>query len=387
MPKKISPHVYRLGFLSFFNDLTSDFIVPFLPVYLSTLGLGAQFLGMMEGLANAVMHLTTLVSGTLADRWGKYKTLTWMGYALCAISRPFMAIPFAPVILFVRLVDRFGKGLRTAPRNAMITHLTSKEHWGHAFGIHRTMDHAGALLGAMLGAWILWKYSISWPWLFILASIPSILSAMWIPKKLPEIHIPTPKKPVPLSWKSLSPKIKPYLGLIFFVACSTPSDLFLLAKMKELGMTNPFMPVAWAHLTFFTLISAYLGGRLSDHISRRKILAIGWLIFAGVFLGLAFCHKMWMGWILLALYGLQSGLVEPAERTYAASLVAEHERGNALGWYSFAYGMGLLPASLIFGQIWSRSSSKTAFLIYAAMTLVSVFCVGWLPDSRKKITL
>ncbi len=384
MSRRLNPHIYRLGLLSFFNDLTSEMIIPLLPAYLTLLGAGPFFLGLMEGSANSLIYVTTLFAGAYAEKYGKNKQLTWVGYALCALIRPFLGIPLLTSVFLVRCIDRIGKGIRTAPRDGLITALAPQKDWGRAFGIQRALDHSGSLLGAAIASYYLSKYTVHYPTFFLIASIPAILSILWLPRKIPEVITPQIKGPTKLSWKKLPKNLKPYVLLILFVALTTPSQLFLLTRMQELGAPTYLLPLAWFQITFFSLISAYVGGHLADHFSRRWILAGGWLLFAFVFFGFAVTHDLIVGWILLALYGIQAGIVEPAEKAYPASIADEEGRTSALGWYAFAYGLGLLPASFFFGIIWERWDSKMAFMIYAGLTLISVLIAPLLPDSRKK---
>ncbi len=383
--RPLNRNIYRLGFLSLFNDFTADMITPLLPVYLATMGVGPQFLGIMEGVANFFSYLTRLASGIYVDRYGNNKKLTWFGYGLCAVIRLLLAIPFYPLVFFVRITDRIGKGIRTTPRDGLIMALAEKKDWGRAFGVQRSMDHLGALLGAACATFLLSYFSISLSWLFLLAAIPSLLASLWIPRKIPEV--PTPKSRLHgfhFSWKALPPSLKAYVGIIFFAAFTSPSELFLLMKMHDLGLKEYLMPLAWLLLTLFSLVSAYLGGLLSDRWSRRGTIGIGWVLYAIVFLVFAFNQNLILSWIFLGLFGFQAGLVEASERSYPASLASENARATALGWYYLAYGLGMLPASLIFGFLWKYWSAQNAFLLYAGLTFLSVFFVGFLPSSRGK---
>ncbi|MFO1519847.1 MAG: MFS transporter [bacterium] len=380
--RPLNKNVYRLGLLSLFNDFTADMITPLLPVFLMTLGFGSVALGAMEGTANCFSYLTMLLAGSYVDRHGKNKKVTLLGYSICAFARPFIAIPFFPITFLVRVVDRIGKGIRTAPRDTLMTSLTEKKDWGRGFGVQRAMDHSGSLIGSALAAWLISRYSLHLPTLFLIASVPAILSILFVPRKIPEIANKPRLPSASLSWRNLPRSLKPYIFIIFFAAFTSPSELFLLLKMKELGMPEYFMPIAWFSLTFFSLIAAYLGGHLADRWSRRYTIALGWLIFAIVYVGFAYNAQIVVSWVLLALYGIQAGLVEAAERTYPIHLADEKIRATALGWYYFAYGVGLLPASFLFGILWEKWSPQNAFLLYAGLTLISVFLVRLLPSSR-----
>ncbi len=382
MPPKLKKEIYKIGLLSLFNDFTADMITPLLPVYLASLGMGPAFLGIMEGLANFFSYLTMHLAGNYVDRHGKNKEMTLTGYSICAVVRVFMAIPWAPSVLAVRITDRIGKGIRTAPRDTLITSLTEKFQWGRAFGVQRAMDHTGSILGALTATYILLKVSISLSYLFLLASIPALFSIIFLAKKIPSVPF-TPKPSTTRSgWTQLNGSLKLYLGVIFFSALTSPSELFLLLKMKDLGMAEYLMPMAWIVMTSLSLLATYIGGRLADTWSRRSTIALGWFLFSLVYIGFAFNQSLTFAWILLATYGLQIGIVEASERTYPIHISDEGLRATALGWYYFAYGIGLLPASLIFGLLWKYWNSQNAFLLYAFFSLLASFIVRKLPDSR-----
>ncbi len=382
MPRPLNKNVYRLGLLSLFNDVTGDIITPLLPVYLATMGMGAAFLGIMEGLANFLSYLTMLFAGFFVDRHGKNKKVTILGYSLCSFIRPFMAIPFPLVTFCVRIIDRIGKGIRTAPRDSLLTTFTEKKDWGRAFGVQRSMDYMGTLIGASLATWALWQFKLNLSYLFILGSIPAILSVLIIPRKIPEVPKKVSAPSVRFSWKDLPPSLRPYVSVIFFVALTTPSELFLLLRMQTLGLPNFLMPAAWIFLNIFSLFATYLGGHLADRWSRRATMSLGRLLLALVFAGFAFNQSLIVSWIFLACYGIQAGLVEAAERTYPIHLTDHKIRGTALGWYYFAYGIGLLPASFIFGILWNKWNPQGAFLIYGILAFACVFLVRLLPTSR-----
>ncbi|HBF13752.1 MAG TPA: hypothetical protein DDW49_10295 [Deltaproteobacteria bacterium] len=381
--KRFHPNIYWLGLLSFFNDVTSDMITPFLPAYLKSLGYGAALLGLMEGLAQFVSYATMLASGWMADRTGENKKITIFGYSLSAVARLSISIPYVGVVLSGRVIDRLGKGIRTAPRDALMTASESPKNWARAFGLQRAMDHAGALLGASVASFVLYKFSISYSILFLAACFPSVLALFFIaprisniPKKIKEI------KPR-LSWKALNPSVKFYIVIIFISALSTPSELFLILKLQDLGMPVYQSAWAWLLMTATSLVAAYGGGNLGDKKSRRFTIGLGWMMFIVAYVCFAFNQNLMVGWGLMALYGLQAGIVEASERAYAATVAHEDARGTVMGWYYLAYGLGLFPASILFGWIWKVWGDTTAFLLNAAITFVALVLLFFLPSDRK----
>jgi len=382
MARRATRNVYLLGLLSLFNDFSADMITPLLPAFLATMGLGAGFLGIMEGTANALANLTVLFSGWLDDRLRRSKRLTVAGYSLCAFLRPCIAIPIPAVTLAVRFLDRIGKGIRTAPRDRLLTASLKKDHWGRAFGVQRAMDHTGSLLGPPIAALLLKWRGVSYSTLFLLASLPAILSILTIPFGIHEAREAPPAKKNSLSWSQLPAPLKRYLVIIFLASFSTPSELFLILKAKSLGLATYQQPLAYGLFTLCTLLAAYLGGVLADRWSQRRTIAVAWTMFALVFFALAFNQSLAWSWLLIAFFGLQSGLAEASERAYPANLSHPDMRATALGWYYFAFGLGMLPASALFGLLWTQFSSKTAFMTYGVMASLVIPLLALLPTHR-----
>lgn len=382
MFRGITRNVFLLGLLSLFNDFSADMITPLLPAYLAGIGLGAGFLGMMEGVANSLSHITALLSGWIDDRLHRSKRIAVSGYALCAFIRPLIAVPIPGVILLARFLDRIGKGVRTAPRDRLLTESLEKNHWGKAFGIQRALDHTGALLGPPIAALLLKYFGISYSRLFLIAALPAAISILIIPSGIRESKRHMPEKRPRLTWKKLPSPLKRYIVIIFLVAFSTPSELFLILKLRSLGLPDYQQPLAWGLLTLCTLLAAFLGGVLADRWSHRRTIALGWVIFSAVFFAFALNGHLGWSWILIGIYGFQAGLVEASERAYPASVVPEEIRATAIGWYYFAYGLGLLPASALFGLLWTRFSPSVAFASYAVMTLLVIPLLTLLPTHR-----
>ncbi len=376
---RLPKNVYLLGFFSFFNDLTSDMIGPLLPVFLASMGYGAEFLGLMEGVANALSNITKLLAGWKADQLGRSKNITIFGYALCAFIRPLFAIAHPFFTFTARVVDRLGKGIRTAPRDHLLTAHLDRKYWGRAFGLQRTMDHAGSFLAPLLATLLLTIFSLKLSHLFLIASIPSILAVLFLSKRLTEAPAPLEKKFEKLSWKTLPRPLKYYVGVIFLAALSTPSELFLILKLQETGLHISYTPLVWLTFTAFAMLAAFAGGYLADRWKVTSTIALGWSLFALCYLGFAFSYSLMGCWILVAIFGFQNGLVEAGERSLPATIVSSHKRATALGWYYFAYGLGGLPASLLFGILWKMYGSQVSFIVYAFLTLLSVGLILKLP--------
>ncbi len=381
--KGLSKNVFLLGLLSFFNDVSGEMVSPLLPLYLTSLGLGAGFLGILEGVADFLSYLMMLLMGVYSDRYGKHVGLTLWGYRLCAWIRLLLAIPNPATVLSARWIDRLGKGIRTPPRDRLITASTESKVWGKAFGLQRALDHAGGIFGALIAVIFLAKLSeSSLPYLFLIGAVPAILSITFLSSQIKKLHFKVPLRTSTLPWKSFPKKIRPFVLVIFLSSLSNPSELFLMMRATDLGLEKYKIPLLWIFMALFKLISSFLGGVLADHWSRRKTIGLSWLLFSLAFIGFALNTQLIFVWPLVALYGFHSGLMEASQRAYPATLAREEERASALGWYYFAYGVGTLPASAIFGLIWKYWGSSTAFSIYAASMVLTVPWLFWLPSDR-----
>ncbi|EKD42803.1 MAG: major facilitator superfamily MFS_1 [uncultured bacterium] len=388
--KKLHKNVYLMGFLSLFNDLSSDMLTPLLPAWLNHLGYGVVFLGFLEGFANISSNLAKLASGFLSERFGTLKKWTFWGYFTSALARSFVALPLVPVIFLARFVDRLGKGFRTVPRDTLLTHCVDKSLWGRAFGVQRSMDHFGAMMASLLSTLILIFINPPFSLYFVAIALPGLVSCLVFAPKLEEKKRalePRLEKATLISWRKLDPPFRRYLIIIGLAALTTPSDLFMIQRIQELGLPLKFVPLVWLLMNFCTLVAAYWGGWLSDHWGRRKTIATGWILFSLVFIALSQTRSLFLTISLIGFFGFQSGLVEASERSYTASLALDHQRSSYLGWYYFAYGLGILPASLFFGWLWSFGGAGLAFISYALGGLIPIFLLLTIPSSQKPNSL
>jgi MFS family permease len=372
MSKRLPHSIILLGLLSFFNDMAGDMVKPLLPAFIASLGLGAGFLGLLEGIANSASYTVMLLSGSLADRLGKSRFFTILGYCMSSIARPILAIPWPGATLFSRFFDRVGKGLRTAPRDQLITSFSEQQNWGRSFGFQRAMDHAGGLVGTALATFLILKLNLSFSSLVLIFSLPVLILVLLLAPKisLPQKQFKPPE--LKLRWKGLPKALKVYTLIIFVSSLGTPSELFLILKMQEQGLSSAYSPLAWFVMASFTLIAAYVGGPLGDLWSRRNVIILGWLLFVITFLLIASNENLMFSWFLVALFGLQNGLVEAAERAYCSEVAPPRFRATAFGWYYFAYGAGALPASLLFGLLWKDFGSSFPFFLSAAISFLAL---------------
>jgi len=375
----LSRNVIALGVISLLTDVASDAAMPLLPAFILTLGGGAMALGWIEGVAEAVSSVLKLLVGRWSDRIGKSRPFVVGGYALSSIAKPLLAVAMMPWhVLGVRIADRVGKGLRTSPRDALIAASVRPAERGAAFGLHRAMDHAGAVIGPLGAAAFLAWVSDDLRLLFMLTAIPGVLVILAACFCVREVPLPA-KESKPEAPRDPSRDH----GLLRFLV---PLGLFTLAKASEVFLVlklmgdNPLggkfglatFPLMWVGLHVVKMVCAVPGGKLADRWGKRRMIGIGWLLFAGVYVGLGFVQDpLWVG-ALLGLYGIYSGLTEAAEKALVADVVPRNKQAGAFGWYHLTLGLLALAASAIFGTLWELVNARTAFLTSAALAVAGL---------------
>jgi MFS family permease len=373
--KPLSREVVVLGWVSFFNDVSSEMIYPLLPVFLTAvLGANASFIGAIEGAAETTAALLKLASGWWSDRVRKRKPLVVLGYGIASCMRPLVAVAqSATQVLVIRVSDRVGKGIRNAPRDALIADSVDPSIRGRAFGFHRAADHAGGVVGPLIAFAVLSWHLAELRTVFWLAAIPGLLSLLVVIVGVREI--PRPPEAPPASGPDLTVPLGArywrVLVVIFLFTLGNSTDAFLLLRAHQLGVPVALAPVLWAALHVVKSASSTPGGVLSDRIGRAATLVAGWLLYAAVYLGFARATAAWQAWALFGVYGIFFGLTEGSERALIADLVRPARRGTAFGWYNLTIGLGALPASLLFGYVWDRAGAGAAFAMGAAFALAA----------------
>ena len=368
-------NVYALATVSFLTDVSSEMIYPLLPVFLtSVLGANASFIGAIEGAAETTAALLKLASGWWSDRVSKRKPLVLLGYGIASFMRPLVAIAqSATQVLLIRVADRVGKGIRNAPRDALIAESVDPSIRGKAFGFHRAADHAGGVLGPLIAFAVLTWHLADIRTVFWLAAIPGVLSVLVVIFAVRDVPRPTAVTPTATLdlTQPLGSRFWSVLCVIFLFTLGNSTDAFLLLRANQLGVPVALAPILWAALHVVKSVSSTPGGALSDRVGRRPTLIAGWLLYAAVYFGFARAGVAWQAWALFGVYGLFFGLTEGSERALIADLVGAERRGTAFGWYNLAIGLGALPASLLFGYVWDHAGAPTAFVMGAAFALAA----------------
>jgi MFS family permease len=371
--------VLLLGLTSFFSDVASELVFPLLPAFLATLGASPVYLGLIEGISDAVSSLLKLASGYVADRTSRRKPLVLTGYALAASVRPLVAFATAPwMVLAVRVTDRVGKGLRSSPRDALIAAVAHEGQAGRAFGFHRAMDHAGAVLGPLLGTLLL-AVGLTLPQVFLCAALPGALSALMVVLVREPPRAARAESPAPAARAEgrLPGELKRFLTILTVFALANASDAFLLLRALELGVPTAQLPLLWSAFHIVKLVSAYYGGGLSDRVPRRLLIAGGLVVYALAYAGFALATRPLEAWGLFLVYGSYYGLTEPAEKALVKDLTPVHRHGRAFGYYNFLLGASAVPAGALTGFLWKAHGASTALSVGAATALLAAFALLW----------
>jgi MFS family permease len=375
------PTVWYIGLAALLNDTASEAIYPLLPLFLtSVLGAGAFSLGVIEGTADAANSFLKVASGYFSDRWNRRRPLVMAGYGVACAVRPFISLVSTwPQLLVIRFTDRVGKGLRGAPRDAMLASWATPETRGKVFGFERAMDHIGAVLGPSLATLFLVLYPGRYRLLFALTAVPGLFVVLMISRArertadAPAVAAPAP---VPMVQPDAAPARFPprfyrYLGVLLLFTLGNSADAFLLLRLSGVGVSAFWIPLLWAALHVVKATVSVAGGMLSDRWSRRSVIGIGWAVYALVYGGFALSTSVsaLVAWFLV--YGCYYGLAEGVEKALVADLAPAGRRGTAYGLYNGVLGVGAFFASLLFGLIWKVAGAPAGFAMGALLALAA----------------
>ncbi len=373
-PTRLPPIVRALALVSLLTDAASEMIYPLLPVFLTTvLGASPAMLGVLEGAAESTAALVKLSSGWWSDRVRRYTPLVLAGYALATVTRPFIGVAqSAWQVVGLRLIDRVGKGIRGAPRDALLAGSVAPAIRGRAFGFHRAADHLGAVIGPVAAWVLLQQLHLTLRTVFLLSVIPGLLAVLTILLAVrdPARRTRTPSDIAVRSAHDSTPMPRRFwgvLGVLLLFTLGNSSDAFLLLRAQQLGVPIAMLPLLWAAHHVIKSIASVPGGALSDRIGRRTVLLAGWGWYAAVYAGFALATTATHVWILFLAYGVYFGLVEGTEKALIADLAPESQRGTAFGWYNATMGIAALPASVLLGALWSARGPAVAFMAGAAL--------------------
>lgn len=380
----IERNVVALGWVAFFGGLSQDMILPILPLfYRSVLGLDTEFIGLIEGAVMTVVSLMKIGAGYLSDWLGVRKPVVFAGYALSALGR--FGLAFAAsgaAALGLRLTDGLGKGLKDAPRDALVASSAGRRKLGFAFGVQRTLDTLGSVAGPLItfGLLRVWADQPNqYRQIFLVAGLAAVLPLVIIGFAVRERRTPVNKQRI--SFAVLRGPFAGFLVVMLVFTLGNSSDAFLILRAQNVGVAATLIPVVYALFNLVSALTAIPAGHLSDRIGRRRVIALGWGVYALAYLGFALAAAPWMIWALYAFYGLFYSLTEGAAKALVAELVPDVNRGGAYGLYSASIGVMALPASIIAGALWERVSPSAPFIFGAALALVALIGLGFVPTA------
>ncbi len=365
-------NVWVVTLTSFLTDLSSEMLTTLLPLFLSNvLGARTSVIGLIEGVAETTASVLQVFSGWLSDRLGRRKGLAVLGYALSTVSKPFLYLARSWVeVLGVRFCDRVGKGVRTAPRDALVADSTDESQHGLAFGIHRGGDTAGAVVGLVVALGVVWAAQRSarvlsasvFRTLVLLSVVPAVLAVIGLAVGARETPVPRERRALPkFRLAGFDSRFKTFLVIMIVFTLGNSSDAFLVLRAQAAGL--PVLGVLGMMISFNLLYALLSGpaGALSDLLGRRRLILTGWAVYALTYLGFARVSAGWHAWALMTFYGLYYALTEGVAKALVADLVAPEQRGTAYGVFNAAIGLTALPASVIAGLLWQGVGSWGGF--------------------------
>lgn len=384
---KISRNVWILTATSFLTDISSEMLINLIPLFLANvLGASTAIIGLIEGVAESTASVMKVFSGALSDKIGKRKGLAVIGYGLSALAKPFLYFSTTWVwVLAVRFSDRLGKGIRTAPRDALLAGSVTEERRGLAFGVQRAGDTAGAMLGMIIAALIIWRTQANAELLsantfriIVLASIiPAILAVLVLAFGAREIQQKSKTNLPFLSLKGMDNRFKAFLAVSILFTLGNSSDAFIILRGQERGLSTLQIMAMLITFNFVYSVLSTPAGALSDRIGRRRLILGGWITYALIYLGFAVSKTGTEIWLVFGLYGVFYALTEGAGKAFIADLVPAEKRGTAYGLYHAAVGLSAFPASVIAGLLWQGAGSwqgfgpSAPFYFGAAMAMVA----------------
>jgi MFS family permease len=382
--KLIERNVVSLGWVAFFGGLAQDMIQPILPTfYTSVLGLNKEFIGLIEGALTTVVSLMKIGAGYISDALGLRKIIIFIGYGLSALARFSLGIVTSGAQIFgLRLTDGVGKGLKDAPRDALVAGSAGHRKLGLAFGIQRTLDTLGSVAGplityGLLRVWI--DHPNKYREIFMLAGaiafLPLVIIGFWVKERKQPIHKQL------ISLKALKGPFAGFLVIMLLFTLGNSSDAFLILRAEDVGISSSTIPLIIAIFNLVSALAAIPVGSLSDRIGRRKAITIGWFIYALAYLGFAIANQPWTIWLLYAFYGLYYAFTEGSAKAMVAELVPEANRGAAYGLFNASIGVMALPASVIAGYLWNVSVSAP-FAFGALMAFIAFLVFQFLPHGK-----
>lgn len=380
--QKIPKNVIILGLVSFFNDVASEMVYPIVPIFLtSVLKASTTAVGLIEGIAEGTASITKFLFGYLSDKLGKRKPFVVLGYTLSAFSKGLIGMAFFwPMVLFSRFLDRLGKGLRTASRDALLLQNTDEKNKGFIFGFHRAMDSAGAVLGPILSLILIYLFANNLRFIFYLAMIPGLISVVFLILLVKEKKSDSKKtiNKINFSWKNLDKKVKFFIIVSLIFTLGNSSDAFLILRAKNLGLTTQMAVLAYVLYNIIQTIFSTFLGKISDKIGHRKTFFFGLLVFSFVYFMFGFIKNSNFIWFLFPFYGFYMASTEGVSKAYLGEFIKEKEAGSVFGFYQMIISLATFFASWFGGILWTKISPEATFYFGSLMSFLAflTFLIG-----------
>jgi MFS family permease len=372
----ISKNVFVLGLVSFFNDVASEMVYPIIPIFLtSILGAPVAIVGLIEGVAESTASLLKVVSGWLSDKFQRRKPFVVWGYSFSAVSKILLSLAFSwPFVLVARFIDRFGKGVRTSARDALIVENSETSARGKVFGFHRAVDTLGAVAGPLLALLAIHFLDNNFRLIFFLAFIPAfiaiILLVFFVKEKKKQ---PASAAGLRFNWREFDPSFKIFLLISFIFALGNSSDAFLILRAQNLGFSAALIVMSYVLFNFVYAVFSIPAGIISDKVGPKKVLLAGFLIFAAVYLFFGLINSSSILWLLFPIYGIYMSFTEGVGKAYISNLVPREKVGTAFGAYQTVIGLCAFFASLVAGLLWTYINVRAPFIFGSIMALISAF--------------
>ena len=383
--KSIPRTVFQLGLVSLFNDMAKEMIYPVVPLFLAqVLGAGPAAVGWVEGMAESTSSLLKVFSGIGTDRVKKKKPFLIFGFAISTLLRPLVGLASTwPWVLVLRFADRMGKGVRSAPQDALIADVTNDSNRGVSYGFHSAMDDAGQLIGPFIAGGLL-LLGLTFRNVILLSIIPGVLA--WITVWTVHEKSSGPLKPKKLTllqdWNTLGGNFKSLITVLFIFSLGNSADAFLMIRLSQVGVSNWLIALLWGLHGGVRMFTSPYSGSLSDRWGRKPLIISGWFYYALIYLGFALLSDKTSMIFLFLAYGVFYGLCEPSEKAFVADLAPQTLRGTAFGYYNLIIGLGALPASLLFGWIATVWSYPWAFAVGAALAALASLFLLFIPRTK-----
>ncbi len=376
-------NIFFTGLTSFFTDTSTKMVYSVMPMFLLSLGASKTTLSLIEGIAESTAALIKTLSGFWSDKIGKNKPMMFIGYALTAIVTPFYAWVISPVqVLYLRFIERFGKGMRTAPRDSLIAASAIGGSVGKSFGFHKAMDNAGAIVGPLIAFFLLRSFPANFPLIFIVSAIPAVLGIIIILIFIKEARKKDENLYKKFSFRDFSADFYIVLFIIFIFTLGNSTDALLIVKANEVGVKLAYIPLVYLVFNVVSVIFAVPMGALSDKIGREKLLIFGYIIYSLVYFGFGYTKQVSVIVILFGFYGIYSASTDSVQKAMISDKLDKNKKGTGLGIYNAMLGLTLLPASIIAGVLYDKVNSSVPFYFGACMSFSAAFLM-WILHLRK----